>query len=615
MKATKNRGVFLALAVAKMISLPTLAFGQSAPSVNPATHLKCDETLKDGFKPDTHTTVILVKAFRKGDVLTLKDGPSNVPFASMGSPAKAPNDLCLVKLVVGPGNPGPADAPSTSPGIGIEVWLPALESWNGRIHSVGGGGFVGGPAGSPVSIAWVRAGILAGTEGAVSSYTNTGHEPSDGSWGLNPDGTIAKPLWVDFAGRAIHEQAAKTKALATAYYGRSPRYSYFEGASTGGRQGHKLAQDYPDDYDGIIANLGALYWSRFSTGMFYNRLVIERDLAGKMPTNAQLDLVSNAAIKSCDVVGGQHLGYIMDTAKCRYDPSRDFMVLCRGEGGQNDTADCVTRRQAKAINKIWYGITADGSVPDPAVDNGWDQRISGKRRWFGYSRGTSLYNNYFSRLAAMVGADNPPAPLWKGDGGLAADWVAIVLQDPAMAGPKFRNSKMNGAAAWKNLTYRELDDVFNQGVAFSSHAGELDTDKPDLSAFRARGGKLLAWHGFNDEAIPVQGSIHYYESVMARMGGHEKVQDFYRLYLIPGGGHMSPQGTSNPNANPPTVGSDQFYEILVNWVEKGIAPNRIEIVSQGDSPVKRTAPICPYPQKTTFVAGDPNLAASFKCLR
>src|SRR5215510_12191211 len=98
--------------------------------------LTCDDTMKEEFRPDSLTTVLLVKAFKKGDALTLTTPAPTTPIAA--------NDVCMVKLLVGPGNPGPAGAPSTSPGIGIEIWLPTPANWNRRIHVAGGGGWAGG---------------------------------------------------------------------------------------------------------------------------------------------------------------------------------------------------------------------------------------------------------------------------------------------------------------------------------------------------------------------------------------------------------------------------------------------------------------------------------------
>ena len=108
----------------------------SAPQT-PQALLTCDDSLKSAFKPDANTSVLLVKSFKKGDPLLLSG------TATPATPA-AQNDLCLVKLLVGPGNPGPAGAPSTSAGIGIEVWLPTPANWNHRLHVTGNAGWAGG---------------------------------------------------------------------------------------------------------------------------------------------------------------------------------------------------------------------------------------------------------------------------------------------------------------------------------------------------------------------------------------------------------------------------------------------------------------------------------------
>ncbi len=101
-----------------------------------------------------------------------------------------------------------------------------------------------------------------------------------------------------------------------------------EGASTGGRHGYKLAQKYPGDYDGIIATLPTIYFNRWATNNFYRNIVVERDLGGAPLTEGQQDLVSNAAINACDVMGGEHPGDIMDNAACHYDPTQDPKILC-----------------------------------------------------------------------------------------------------------------------------------------------------------------------------------------------------------------------------------------------------------------------------------------------
>jgi hypothetical protein len=150
---------------------------------------------------------------------------------------------------------------------------------------------------------------------------------------MNPDGTINTVLWSDFAQRGIHEQVLKSKALAQTYYGQMPKYSYWDGFSTGGRQAHMEAQANPTDVNGILAGAPAFNWSKFITAELYPQIVYQRDLGGVPLSSGQLTLLGNAAINACDVVGGQHLGYVPDPSECRYDPTQDPSVICAANGG------------------------------------------------------------------------------------------------------------------------------------------------------------------------------------------------------------------------------------------------------------------------------------------
>lgn len=576
--------------------------GDSGSSAQPLTAaLTCDDSIKTGFKPDDQTTVLLVKAFAKGDPLVLSGS------ATAQTP-KAANDMCLVKLNVGPGNPGPADAPSTSAGIGIEVWLPKPANWNKRFHAIGLGGWSGGNHGSIVAIGSLEPASVAGIEGAVSASTDAGHrgEAADASWAMRPDGTLNTTLLKDFSVRGAHELAVKAKALATQYYGSAPQYSYHEGASGGGRLGMSLAQYNPDDYDGIISVYPSQNLTRLTTGELYPQILFQRELGGVPMTTAQQDLVSNAAISACDLVGGQHLGYLIEPSQCRYDPTIDLSVLCVADGGANATSACVTLKQASVINRIWFGMTVDGTAPSPGADNGWNMTRDSKHLWWGQARGTSLYGATFAGFLNGLTSPNGPFPV-------ASDVVALELQNPTLAEPTFVNASGNGTSGWKSLTYSQLANAYDRGLALQGALGNVNTDNPDLSTFKKSGGKLVVWHGLADELIPAQGSIDYHNRVVSHMGGLVNVQDFYRLYLVPGVGHGSPNGTSNPNATPPMPTQAQMYQLAVDWVEKGIAPDRVDISTPPNVTSARSMPICVYPKKITHVSGDPRVAASYTC--
>jgi len=561
--------------------------------------LQCDATLAAEFRPDANTSVLLVRSFKKGEPLALSGTPPTPP------PPVAANDVCVVKLLVGPGKAGPATAPSTSAGIGIEVWLPSAQNWNGRVHALGGGGWAGVPAvqsltllaGTSATSAGLGPATVATVEGAVSSFTDTGHQGANGSFAMNPDGTINTVLWSDFAQRGIHEQVLKSKALAQTYYGQMPKYSYWDGFSTGGRQAHMEAQANPTDVNGILAGAPAFNWSKFITAELYPQIVYQRDLGGVPLSSGQLTLLGNAAINACDVVGGQHLGYVPDPSECRYDPTQDPSVICAANGGTNSTANCVTQVQATAQNKIWYGQTPDGTVPSPAVDNGFGITPSPNQRWYGLTRGSS---------SGLAGA----TPFT-----IASDQVALELQDPTIATPSFTNATGNGADKWKQLTYPQLSNAFDLGVSLQTSFGGINTDNPDLSAFRGTGAKMIMYHGLADVLIPPQGSINYYNRVANQMGGIPAIQSFYRFYLVAGMAHGLSNGATNANANPPLPTHDQLYNALTDWVERGIAPTRIDIASAATAtfPVVKSRPLCLYPQKATYVGGDINVTSSYAC--
>lgn len=591
----------------------------ATPATPTQTALSCDDSMKTAFKPDANTTVLLVKAFKKGDPIALSGTPS-VP-----APPVAANDLCLVKLNVGPGNPGPASAPSTSAGIGLEIWLPSPANWNGRIHNVGGGGWAGGSQGSITSLGApglsgsAPPSTIADTENSVSGSTDTGHSTTTyGSFAMNPDGTINTVGWKDFSERSLHELAIKTKALAAAYYLKSQNFAYWDGCSTGGRQGYKEVQNNPTDYDGYLIGAPAINWTQFLATDQYPAIVTQNDLGGVALTAAQQDLVSGSAVSACDQVGGNHLGYLIDPSSCKYDPRRDPTVLCAGTTiggvtGTNTTAACVKPAQATAMVKFWYGATADGSVSDPAADLGIQGPLYGQHVTYGYSRGTNTglasgANGFF----------------------LSSDMLGLSLQNPAYASSPtdnqflgtpptgFLNATGNGAGQWRSLDYSGFANAINQGLLLQPFFGNIDTNNIDLSAAKAAGVKVIHWHGLADPLITPWGSVNYYTNVQAKMGGYAATQAFDRMFLIPAMGHCGGNGSSAGTAGP-TVGNSglplpaagQMFATLVDWVENKKAPASILLKSADGT---RSQPICMFPTKATYNGtGDVKVAASYSC--
>jgi pimeloyl-ACP methyl ester carboxylesterase len=577
-----------------------------------AAPLTCDDTIKTSFKPDDATSVILVKPFKHGDPIRLEN--SRAPYPA------APADLCLVKLIVGPGKPGTAGAPSTSAGIGIEVWLPAPERWNEIIRAHGSGGWAGGYQSDLRAIGFrggADATIVAETaKGYVVSTSDHGHFSrlwsADGSFAMDENGGINTVLWKDFAERSLHELADKTKALANAYYGRPQRYAYWDGFSTGGRQGLKLAQKYPNDFDGILAGAPAINWSRFVTGELYPQVVMERDLGGPIAAY-KLNLVGAAATGSC---GGTALGFLLDPTQCRYDPAKDLNVLCSsetadGRAGAGPRGACVTLAEARAIDKIWHGETSDGAYADPAEDNGMSTSVDGARHlWWGLPRGTSL----------EILAGRAPFPI-------ASTQVALELQNPAYAqfGPFLHNKTGEGADKWRELDYPGLADAFARGVELQPAFSNINTDDADLKGLRHSGHKVLVYHGWADDFIMAQGTINYFVRASTAMGGDDELKRYFRLFMIPGLAHdssFSRAGSLDPataqRTDPAKVplpqdstGRDELFMALRNWVENGVVPTRIDIASKNGGV---TMPLCAYPTKARHDGSrDVKAAASYDC--
>jgi len=604
-------GTTLALAGGEAPRSPSPPPPIAAGTVIPPPGIGCDDSLKIGFHPDAQTQVTMVKAFHAGDDLHLGDKRSGVIAA---------HDVCMIKLNVGPGNPGPADAPSTSKGIGIEIWLPAPSNWTGRIHALGGGGFVGLQSISSLTALGTSgdgqwAGAIAATEGSISTVTDGGHvgrgpalSMIEGSFAMKPDGSVNGQGWKDFSSRAVHEMVLKAKGLAKIYYGVPVRFAYWDGCSTGGRQGLKEAQAYPADFDGILAGSPAINWTRFITAELYPQVVMQRDLEGKVLSEAQLKLVSAAAVSACDTgLNGQHDGFITDPAQCRYDPTRDRTILCEADGGVNGSEACVTTKQALAINKMWYGQTVDGSVPDPFRDNGVSDHLQARQLWYGVTRGTQLGG----MLGLAASREGAPAPF-----SISTNQIALEMQKSTIASSELRNKTGNGADGWKLLSYADLARAQALGQSMQLRFGNINSDDPDLRAFRARGGKLIQYHGLADQVIFSQGSTNYYARVAQRMGGYDRLQQFYRYYQIPGMGHCHGIGSVDglpgvsPAAEAPLPAPDQLFSKLVNWVEKDQAPSDI-VLNSASGRISR--PICAFPAKTKYIGGNRAVAMSYRC--
>jgi feruloyl esterase len=384
-------------------------------------------------------------------------------------------------------------------------------------------------------------------EGYATASTDTGHQGPGAMFALGHPEKV-----IDFAYRAVHEMTVQAKAIIRAHYGRGPKLSYWSGCSTGGRQGLMSAQRHPDDYDGIIASAPANAQIRQSAWRLALLSAARKDPARAVP-QAKLDLLHRSVLAACDRQDGVQDGLLSDPRKCDFDPG---VLLCRGA----DRDNCLTAPQLESVRMAYAPLKKrSGEVIYPGVapggESGWDLLLPVPEN-------------------APLGMD-------------AALFRIIAHQDPAWD--------------WRRF------DAENDTALALARAGFIEATNPDLSAFKAHGGKLLIVHGWNDGggggAISALNTIDYFSSVLAKMG--PKQDDWLRLFLVPGMGHCG--GGPGPN---------QFNSLaaLERWREQGQAPERIIASRVADNRVNMTRPLCPYPKVAAYAGvGSTNDADNFVC--
>jgi hypothetical protein len=447
------------------------------------------------------------------------------------------------------------DDPAGNP-MHIEAWLPA--NWNGRFQGVGGGGYSCGITyKAPQTLGSLAAAV---TAGYATASTDCGHSDLDGSFALTAGGTLNKPLIIDFASVGIHDMTVDGKALTTAFYRGAPSYAYFNGCSTGGREGLMEAQRYPADYNGIVSGAPAINWTRFIPAEIWPALVM--NASHDFLPSCKETAFTTAVVAACDGLDGVTDGVIGDPGRCHWDPHT--LV------GANTPCGTITATDADVMAKIWQG----------------PQTARGTFLWFGLEPGASL-----SGLAATTTTNGvstaDPFPISRA-------WLGTWLQrDPEWD--------------WRTLTYGKFDRLFAQSVAeFSS---TIATDDPNLSAFARGGGKILIWHGLADSLIFPQGTTSYYQNVQRINGGAARTDSFARLFLAPGAGHCL--SAAGPAPNDP-------FTAVVSWVEHAKAPAAIPaaLVDPTTGAVTRTRLLCAYPLVARYTGhGSTNDAANFRCAR
>jgi hypothetical protein len=477
------------------------------------------------------TVESVVAVHRPGGTVTFPAGP-------LGQPAPISDVPSYCEFTVTLSHPGANDHAHAT------VDVPDT-GWTGRFQGLGGSAYSASDVGGDNVIRAVKDGYAAGTTDA-----GLPGNPIDTSWGLTADGRVDQGLLANFAYRSEHDLAVVGKDLAMRFYGHPVSYSYWNGCSTGGRQGYAEAQRFPLDYNGISASAPAVHWAQFAVATLWPAVVMNQEHT--FPTDCEFTAFNAAALKAC---AGPD-GLIDQPELCRFDP-RSLIgrtIVCDGK------QITISAQDAEVVRKIWDGPT--------------DER--GRRLWGGLPKGAS-----FAGIAAT-------GPGRTASGFVVADaWVQTFL----LRQKTFDVSK---------ITYARFADLFRQSVA--QYDRVIGTADPDLSGFRAAGGRLLTTVGTADQLIPTSGLFEYRRQVDRLFGGTQRVDGFYRLFVVPGAYHCGGGAGATPT---------DPLSALVNWVEHGQAPDTLPAA---DATGAVTRDICRFPKVSRYLGhGDPAAASSYRC--
>lgn len=502
--------------------------------------------------------------------------PSNTTIVSATTQSD-PVAYCDVLGYVTTTQPGPNH-------VNFELGLPI--AWNGRFLFIGNGVFGGSLAFPSVNFDLLTPFPVPAEVGAgfATVITDTGHQGTgdfpllDGSWALN---NVAKQD--DWLFRGVHVIAVSTKSITRLFYGMGLR-SYFAGCSTGGRQALVEAQQYPADFDGIVAGDPAL--GNLPLGANWNEQHITA-LADNYIPPEKLAVIDSAVMQSCDARDGVRDGLIQDPRKCTFKPES-----LRCEDGNN--ASCLTAAQVTTLKAIYSGAsTDDGRQIYPGFTKsdpfGNPDLAFGEDGWAFFTTGFESPNAPGTAEPWMV-PEFPPVDFFYQDQFLKY----FVFSDPDY---NFLNFNLNSS------DFEKAQAVINRGGAAATN--------PDLSSFLDRGGKLILYHGWSDPAISPLETVRYYKNVVRKQDSLYRTQQFARLFMVPGMRHCIGSGGPGPNVFDPLSSA-------IDWVEKGEAPDRIFAAHfQDNDPstgvITRTLPLCPYPEQAAFQGGDVNDAANWTC--
>ena len=461
---------------------------------------------------------------------------------------------------------------TVAPGIVYHVQLPLPESWNGRFLKWGDGGKDGDLDFADERLA----------QGYAVANSNMGHDS-----GAEPGASFAfdnRQAEIDFGYRAVHVTANAAKTLIRAYYGKPQSHSYFEGCSTGGREGLMEAQRYPTDFDGIVAGAPVNHYQELNAGHtwllqrvflndFAGNLAYDTDHDGTFDSLKKLQILADTVMRKCDALDGIEDRVIDDPLSCHFDPERDLAAkMCKAG---RDAEDCFTPAQLKTVEDFYRGpydshgrSILKGRVPGAELD--WEQYIP----WAG--------NSNFPGMLRGAANGHTEYLFYEHDPGVPVAKLNDLSREPD------RDVYPPEHAWWEF----DIDDVTAGKADFMKKI--TNATDPNLTRFLVEhDGKLILWHGWADGGAPPEPTVDYYNDVAKETfaGDTAAEHERARLFMFPGMGHCG--GGAGPDRWDPLAP-------LVDWVEKGEAPGSVIARHETAGKVDNERRVCAYPQRALY---------------
>ncbi|KAK1518026.1 uncharacterized protein CCOS01_12283 [Colletotrichum costaricense] len=436
--------------------------------------------------------------------------------------------------------------PGQNDTLTAEAWLPPIDRYNGILQSVGGGGW------NPGRFILSYAAMINAVANGYATVTTDAGIPTTSNpidWLLKSPGSLDTNALQNFGQVSLNDEAIITKQLIESFYGKPPARSYWNACSQGGRQGLKLAQQYPDAYDGIMSAAPAVNWAEFYLNSIWPSYYMLK--TQQFPLGCELNAITALAISACDELDGVKDGLVSDPEACRANFNVSAQVGKSFTCAQINSTLEISEAAANVAIASWTGPRSS----------------TGRFIYDGYEMGSDL------SVIAPTECTGKVCTSSTAEANVAFAWQAFVSKDPNATVPTLTDTMFD-------TIHRATKLVF---------ASNMETDEADLSDFKNAGGKIITYHGLADQSISPGGTLRYYNTVSDVVGGN--ISSFYKYYRVPGLEHCWGGRGGQPEA---------LFAQLRAWVENGTEPESSPVIVTLPDGSTQEQVLCPYPQKARF---------------